>query len=97
VKTVATDGRGIDELVEAVDRCWQFFHDSPARSEKKRDAARQRLMTLLEERLVATAVQAVFRNGELSKVIDEIAERRKDPYSWIKLSKHPNSNHSNED
>jgi LAO/AO transport system kinase len=83
VKTVATGGRGIDELVEAVDRCWQFFQNSPARSEKKRDAARQRLMTLLEERLVATAVQAVFRNGELSKVIDEIAERRKDPYSIV--------------
>jgi LAO/AO transport system kinase len=83
VKTTATEGRGIDELVENISRCWQFFENSPARSRKKREAARQRLITLLEERLVATAIQAVFPNGELNQVVDEIAERRKDPYSVV--------------
>jgi LAO/AO transport system kinase len=83
VKTTATQGAGIDELVDAINRCWQFFEKSPARSEKKRDAARQRLLTLLEERLVAKAVQAVFPDGELNQVIEEIADRRKDPYSVV--------------
>ncbi len=40
-------------------------------------------MTLLEERLVKKVVQQLFPNGELNKVVDEIAERRQDPYSVV--------------
>lgn len=83
VKTVATKGAGVDELVETIDRCRQFFQTSALRSQKKREAARQRLMTLLEERLVKMAVQEVFPDGELNNVVDQIAERRQDPYSVV--------------
>src|SRR6185295_10411031 len=64
VKTVATDGRGIDELVETIERCYASFENSAARAQKKKDAVRQRLITLLEERLVKTALQQVFPNGK---------------------------------
>jgi LAO/AO transport system kinase len=83
VKTVATKGDGIDELVETVSRCQEFFRSSAHRTRKKREAARQRLMTLLEERLVNVAVREVFPDGELNRVVDAIAERRQDPYSVV--------------
>ncbi len=83
VKTVATDGKGIDELVETIDRCHEFFESSDLRNQKKLDAARQRLITLLEERLVTSALQQAFPNGELNRVVEEIAERRLDPYSVV--------------
>ena len=40
-------------------------------------------MTLLEERLITMAVQQVFPDGELGKLVTEIAERRQDPYSVV--------------
>lgn len=83
VKTVATDGTGIDELVDTIGRCYEFFQSSDMRAQKKRDAARQRLMTLLEERLLSTALQSVFPNGELNEVVDAIAAREKDPYTVV--------------
>ena len=83
VKTIATQGEGIDTLVESIDRCQQFFEKSALRTEKKQAAARQRLLTLLEERLMDTAVQKVFPNGELNKVVEQIAERQQDPYSIV--------------
>ena len=83
VKTTATQGEGIDELLETIDRCRSFFQNSVLRAQKKQEAERQRLIALLEERLVTTAVQQVFPNGELNKVVAEIAERRKDPYSVV--------------
>ena len=83
VKTVATKGSGVDELVATIDRTYQFFQSSEQRVNKKREAARQRLMTLLEERLVSSALKQVFPNGELNQVIDQIAERTKDPYSVV--------------
>jgi LAO/AO transport system kinase len=83
VKTIATQGVGTDELVESIDRCQQFFEKSSLRAEKKRAAAKQRFLTLLEERLMDTAVQEVFPDGELNNVVEQIAERQQDPYSIV--------------
>jgi LAO/AO transport system kinase len=83
VRTVANDGRGVGDLIEAIERCHSFFQASANRIGKKREAARQRLITLLEERLLTTAVQQVFPNGELNQVVEQIAERRQDPYSIV--------------
>jgi LAO/AO transport system kinase len=83
VKTVATEGRGIDELIETIAQCAAFFQSSSARVEKKREAARQRLITLLEERLVRTAVEQVFPDGKLNKLAEEIANRQQDPYTIV--------------
>ena len=83
VKTVATKGEGIEELMQTIVSCSEFFQNSALRQEKKRQAAEQRLTTLLEERLVQTAIERAFADGELSRLIDEIARREKDPYSVV--------------
>jgi LAO/AO transport system kinase len=83
VKTVATQGEGVAELVERIDECRQFFEASNIRSQKKRAAARQRLLTQLQVRLVSAALDDVFADGELDRIIAEIAERKQDPYSIV--------------
>jgi LAO/AO transport system kinase len=83
VKTIATKGQGIDELVEAIAACYEFFQNAELRKLRKRQAAEQRLITLLEERLVQTAIRQVFPNGELDTIVEEIAERKNDPYSVV--------------
>jgi LAO/AO transport system kinase len=83
VKTVATSGQGVDELVATIGRCREFFESSSLRIPKKRDVARQRLMTLLQERLATAAIQQVFSDGDLDRLVDAIAERRQDPYSIV--------------
>jgi LAO/AO transport system kinase len=83
IKTVATEGQGVAELQGAIRECYSFFQKSEHRKQKKHDDARQRLITLLEERLVSKAVQQVFPDGELNKVVQDIADRRRDPYSIV--------------
>jgi len=83
IKTIATEGRGIDELIESIQQYFSFFQASAGRLEKKKEAAKQRLITLLEERLVNTAVEQMFPDGELNNVIEQIANRRLDPYSVV--------------
>jgi LAO/AO transport system kinase len=83
VKTVATEGQGIEELVAIIDECFLFLQNSGDRTERKREAARQRLIALLQERLVNIAVQQVFPDGQLNEIVNEIAERRQDPYSVV--------------
>ena len=83
VKTTATKGEGVAELLEAIDRYYVFFRNSISRSRKKQEAERQRLINLLEERLVNTAVEQIFPDGELNDLVSAIAERRQDPYSVV--------------
>ena len=83
VKTTATRGEGIQELLEAIERYYAFFQNSMLRPQKKQEAERQRLLTLLEERLVQTTVEQVFPDGKLNNLVNEITERRRDPYSVV--------------
>jgi LAO/AO transport system kinase len=83
VKTVATEGRGIDECVESVGKCYAFLQNAGLRRLKTRAIARQRLLSLLEEQLVQKAVKDVFNDGQLESVIEQIADRRQDPYSVV--------------
>jgi LAO/AO transport system kinase len=83
VKTTATEGVGIDELVSTIDSAYAFFNNSAEKVRKKQDAVRQRLITLLQERLVSTAMHHVFPAGELDRVIEQIANRQQDPYTVV--------------
>jgi LAO/AO transport system kinase len=44
VKTIATEGEGIDELIGAIDHCHEHFQKSGTAAEKKRTAAKEHLM-----------------------------------------------------
>jgi len=83
VKTVATEGEGVEELATTIDKAYSFFESSPQKAGKKQDAARQRLITLLQERLVSTVMQRVFADGELDKIIEQITNRQQDPYTIV--------------
>jgi LAO/AO transport system kinase len=83
VKTVATEGTGIDELAGTIEKAFSFFQNSREKAARKQDAARERLITLLKERLVDAVMQEVFPDGELGKVVEEITNRRRDPYTIV--------------
>jgi GTPase len=83
VRTVATEGAGIDQLTIEIERALEFFKHSSRRTERRRDAERRRLLALLEERLVRTALSKALPNGELNRIVDEIAERKQDPYTVV--------------
>src|SRR5579863_235911 len=57
MKTVAATGTGIEELVDKIEECRQFFNNANLVAQKKREGARQRFITHLQERLVSAAMQ----------------------------------------
>ena len=83
VKTVATEGTGIEELAGTIEEAYSFFQNSTEKAARKQDAARERLITLLKERLVNAVMQEIFPDGELGKVVEEIANRQRDPYTIV--------------
>src|SRR2546428_3543601 len=81
VKTIATESKGIEELAGAIDR----FRDSQVKTdvglERRRAIARWRILELLRERLLARTLAADTASETLDRLANEVATRRRDPYS----------------
>jgi len=83
VKTVATESRGISELAEAIERFCQVQRSADMTSERRRAIARWRIVELLRERLLASALESKGAEEVLERLADEVATRRRDPYSAV--------------
>ena len=81
VKTEATSGKGVPELLQEVDR----FRAQSAASQgaRRRARAEWRLRELLAQRFVQHVERRVLQAGEFEQALDRIAAREIDPYSAV--------------
>jgi LAO/AO transport system kinase len=79
VKTTATTGQGVTELVEAI---WRFRdHSERTQDARRRARSEYRLRELVSHQFMDHLEHHVLGPGELSAVVDRIAERSLDPYT----------------
>ena len=83
VKTVATESRGIKDLADAIERFSQIQRSVESMSERRRAIAKWRIIELLRERLLAAALQSDSSGTTLERLADEVATKRRDPYSAV--------------
>jgi LAO/AO transport system kinase len=81
VRTVATDGTGLDDLLAAIDRHADTQARSGARAERRRAGLRARLLEVLRDRMLDRLVAADPGGAELAAWETRLVERRADPYS----------------
>lgn len=83
VKTVATENSGIAELAVAIDSFCEAQKEPDRTNERRRAIARWRIVELLRERLLASVLDADDSLAALDRLADEVATRRRDPYSAV--------------
>jgi LAO/AO transport system kinase len=81
VKTEATTGQGVDELLAAIERFRE--HSAASQGARRRARAEWRLRELLGQRLIQHVEQKVLKQGELDEILNRIAARDTDPYSAV--------------
>jgi LAO/AO transport system kinase len=81
VKTEATTGKGVAELVDAVERF--RAHTAATLGERRRARAEFRVKELLAHRFVQHVMDRVLAAGEFTALLDRIAARETDPYSVV--------------
>jgi LAO/AO transport system kinase len=81
LKTQATSGAGVPELLDAIDR----FHARPAHDGEARRRARSefRLRELLADRFLEHVAHDVLGHGEFEVLLERIAARAVDPYTAV--------------
>jgi LAO/AO transport system kinase len=79
VKTVATTGAGVPELVAAIE---QFrAHSAGAQAARRKTRSEYRLRELVSHRFMEHLEREVLGTGELASMVDRIAARELDPYT----------------
>jgi LAO/AO transport system kinase len=79
LKTVATSGAGVTELVDTI---WRFReHSERTQASRRRTRSEYRLRELVSHRFMDHLERDVLGSGELGSIVDRIAEREVDPYT----------------
>ena len=81
VKTEATSGRGIPELLQTIERFKQ--HTAPTQGSRRRARAEWRLRELLGHRFLRHVEESILKAGEFEAILERIASRELDPYSAV--------------
>jgi LAO/AO transport system kinase len=79
LKTEATTGRGVPELVATIERF--RAHTAASQGSRRRMRAEFRLRELLAQRFVQHVERRVLGTGELERLLERIAARELDPYT----------------
>lgn len=83
VKTIATEGKGSEELKQQIDAHLSRAKTDPLRLDKQRESARQQLTGLLQDRLVRNAIETLLPGDAFQKTVEGIARHELDPHSIV--------------
>ena len=82
IKTVASEGKGTAELVDAIEQYEQYLRDSGLEQKKKVQNWRGRLVEMLRSELARRAL-GELGEAELERYAAAVAEHRQDPYGLV--------------
>ena len=83
IKTVATENRGVDKLLENVMQHRQHLVDSGLLTAKRRDRIGREITKLLEHRISRYVHDQLKHIDFLTDAIERISKRKDDPYSCV--------------
>src|SRR6201997_3761723 len=83
IRTVATENRGVDELAATVDKFRKHFESSAERKKKHVEHWENRLIEMLESRLLEKVLGGKEGEARLRALAVEVAERKKDPFTAV--------------
>jgi LAO/AO transport system kinase len=83
VRTTATENKGIGDLAAAIDQFHKHFSGPREARKKAIEHWKQRLLQLLEERLLERVAGERLTETVLAEMAAEVADRKKDPYAAV--------------
>ncbi|MFY9529871.1 MAG: methylmalonyl Co-A mutase-associated GTPase MeaB [Candidatus Acidiferrales bacterium] len=83
VRTTATENKGISDLAAAIDQFHKHFSGAGEARKKAIEHWKQRLLQLLEKRLLERVAGERMTETVLAEMAAEVADRKKDPYAAV--------------
>ncbi len=84
IKTVAVEDRGIDDLLKAVEEHREYLNRSGTFQEKRRERTRRETLRMIHGEIFRMLREILVDSGRLDRLVDDILERRRDPYGIMR-------------
>jgi LAO/AO transport system kinase len=82
VKTVATEGRGIEELAAAIASYENYLRENNLALKKRAENWQERIVEMLRDAMLEKA-RVRLGDGNLARLAAEVAEHKRDPYTLV--------------
>ncbi len=89
LKTIATSGEGIAELMEKLLAHRRFLEESDQLTQKRNERARQEIVTLIEREISKYIHKMLKYDVEFDEWIEQMLARKKDPYTYAQKVTEP--------
>jgi LAO/AO transport system kinase len=83
VRTVATENKGVAIVAETIERFRRHFESTDERPRKRAAHWKQRLIEMLESRLLGRALRGAGGEARLAELARDVAERKTDPFTAV--------------
>jgi LAO/AO transport system kinase len=83
VKTVASTGTGITELLEAIEKYCDYLQQDDRARTRRIENWRERIAEMLRDALFQRVLAYYLSEGEATRYAAEVAEHKRDPYSLV--------------
>jgi LAO/AO transport system kinase len=94
VKTVAHEGTGVPELLEAIESYRRYSETSERAQSRRVENWRERIAEMLRDALYQRVIATYMGDGEAQRYAAEVAEHKRDPYSLVEEIVAEVGNHS---
>jgi methylmalonyl-CoA/ethylmalonyl-CoA epimerase len=83
IKTVATTGQGLGELIKEADQFRAFGEKGEIKERRRLEHWRSRLLDLLRQTLFEKAVAGPLRDGSFEREVTDLIAHRRDPHAVV--------------
>ena len=83
VKTVASEGSGITELLAAIEKYREHLQQNGRAQARRIENWRERIAEMLRDALFQKVLSYYLSQGEANRYATEVAEHKRDPYSLV--------------
>lgn len=83
IKTVATTGEGLGELIKEADQFRAFSEKGEVKERRRREHWRTRLFDLLRQTLFEKAVAGPLRDGSFERQVTDLIAHQRDPHAVV--------------
>ncbi len=81
IKTVATSGKGIRDLVKTVEKHWKYLDSSRQGEARRLDQARDEILELLRDEFSEFLSEAILSKSIFKRLVRDVASQKLDPRS----------------
>ena len=82
-RTIANQGKGVEDVVNALDEHRRYLEESGLLEERRRERVQNEMTEMIHDRLSRHVMGEIAQTGKFADYVEQVYERKTDPYTVV--------------